>query len=45
MDQLIVGAIIATEQKGAASAADVKFLHRLPQTRRGTSNRKAALEL
>jgi hypothetical protein len=26
-----------------ASAADLKFLHRLPQTRLGTSNRKAAL--
>jgi hypothetical protein len=26
------------------SAADLKFLHHLPQTRRGTSNRKAALE-
>ncbi|MFL6937585.1 MAG: hypothetical protein ACJ8EJ_23315, partial [Xanthobacteraceae bacterium] len=27
-----------------ASAADLKFLQRLPQTRIGTSNRKAALE-
>src|SRR5262249_17899244 len=27
----------------ATSAADLKFLHRLPQTRLGTSNRKAAL--
>jgi len=29
---------------GTASAADLKFLHRLPRTRQGTSNRKAALE-
>jgi hypothetical protein len=29
---------------GRASAADLKFLHRLPQTPVGTSNRKAALE-
>src|SRR5215468_8852180 len=28
-----------------ASAADLKFLQRLPQARLGTSNRKAALEL
>jgi hypothetical protein len=27
-----------------AGAADLKFLHHLPQTRTGTSNRKAALE-
>jgi hypothetical protein len=27
-----------------ASAADLKFLHQLQQTRLGTSNRKAALE-
>jgi len=26
------------------SAADLKFLHRLPRVRLGTSNRKAALE-
>jgi hypothetical protein len=33
------------ERKAApASAADLKFLHRLPQSRPGTSNRKAALE-
>ena len=31
--------------KRRASAADLKFLQRLPQTRAGTSNRKAALEL
>jgi hypothetical protein len=29
---------------GATSAADLKFLHSLPQSRPGTSNRKAALE-
>jgi hypothetical protein len=28
----------------ATRAADLKFLHRLPQSRPGTSNRKAALE-
>jgi len=27
----------------ATSAADLKFLHHMPQTRPGTSNRKAAL--
>src|SRR5262245_8587403 len=31
-------------RKYSASAADLKFLQRLPQTRLGTSNRKAALE-
>jgi hypothetical protein len=30
--------------EGRASAADLKFLHHLPHTREGTSNRKAALE-
>src|SRR5215208_2164322 len=29
----------------APRAADLKFLHRLPQTRTGTSNRKAALSV
>jgi hypothetical protein len=28
----------------AVSAADLKFLHHLPQARSGTSNLKAALE-
>jgi hypothetical protein len=31
-------------ERNQASAADLKFLHHLPQTRLGTSNRKAALE-
>jgi hypothetical protein len=35
---------IIEELRAAASAADLKFLHRLPQSRPGTSNRKAALE-
>src|SRR4051794_33889669 len=34
---------IAITMRPAASAADLNFLHRLPQTRRGTSNRKGAL--
>jgi len=31
------------ESVAKASAPDLKFLHRLPQARRGPSNRKAAL--
>src|SRR5437763_14479860 len=31
-------------RKRGTGAADLKFLHRLPQARLGTSNRKAALE-
>jgi hypothetical protein len=31
-------------RKPGTSAADLKFLHRLLQSRPGTSNRKAALE-
>src|SRR5262245_58264716 len=43
------GAVEQSERLQAAyarcrSAADLKFLHHLPQTRPGTSNRKAALE-
>ena len=34
----------ARAQPSLSSAADLKFLERLPQTRVGTSNRKAALE-
>jgi hypothetical protein len=37
--------ILGFARKGnGASAADLKFLHHLQQTRLGTSNRKAALE-
>ena len=35
---------IQVRQRGVASAADLKFLQRLPQLVPGTSNRKAALE-
>jgi hypothetical protein len=32
------------QKSSVSSAADLKFLHHLPQSRSGTSNRKAALE-
>jgi tripartite-type tricarboxylate transporter receptor subunit TctC len=35
---------VVRHKPGAASAADLKFLRHLQQTRLGTSNRKAALE-
>jgi hypothetical protein len=31
---------VAGSASGGASAADLKFLHRLPQSHSGTSNRK-----
>jgi hypothetical protein len=47
LDQQPVGALAshaALLARVRSSAADLKFLHHLPRTRTGTSNRKAALE-
>jgi hypothetical protein len=41
---LSAAAFAASLEAGRVSAADLKFLHQLQQTRSGTSNRKAALE-
>jgi hypothetical protein len=38
------GGVSTPKNRRPASAADLKFLHHLPQSRPGTSNRKAALE-